>query len=289
MPLILSYGLWAAGCGLVFAAEDSSRGLTGTLLYSRLTEGTWQIWQADLASGERLQVTSSAGDKRYPAWGPDGIVTYCTSNQACFVAQPGRPQQEMFLRDLAPLRDLAWSADGAQVAFARFRTDLVDSANLWIADAQGSRRRLMTQDAGIHYNPTWSPDGTQLAYVGGHGYGTYELYRINADGSGRQQLTRNASHEFLPAWSPDGAWIAFTSDASGDYDIWVMKADGTALRQLTASPGLDTRPAWSPDGRHLAFATNRSGTLAIWVMRSDGSDPRPLERAADGVCDPVWK
>ncbi len=271
------------------AAEAAPDLLQGRLVYSRLSDGTWQIWQTDLGTGQRTQLTSSAGDKRYPSMTPDGRVTYCTNNQQCYVLDNEHGAVHPLLQELWPLRDVAWSPDETRVAFSKVRTDLVDSANLWVADPSGAARRMLTNQAGIQYNPNWSSDGQRLAYVGGHGYGTYEIYAMDAAGGEPRQLTNNSSHEFLPAWSPDGRRIAFASDASGNYDIWVMAADGSSPTQLTAAPGLDIRPAWSPDGRFIAFTTNRTGTLQIWVVRPDGTDQHVLEQADGGVCDPVWR
>lgn len=77
-------GLLSPVSSLLVGAEDGGA-LSGTLLYSRLTDGTWQIWQTDLAMGQAMQVTSSVGDKRYPSWGPDGRVAYQTSNAEAYV------------------------------------------------------------------------------------------------------------------------------------------------------------------------------------------------------------
>lgn len=269
----------------VATAEDLLP-LSGKLLYSRLTNGTWQLWLMDVGTGQKRQVTATPSDKRYPAWSGDGGMTYHTSNYACYRLR--QANAESLLSPLWPVRDLAWSPDGSHVAFARFRTDLVDSANIWVADADGANPRLLTQDMGMQYNPAWSPDGRTLVYVAGKGYGTYELYTISVEGSQPHRLTTNDAHEFLPAWSPDGVHIAFASDRTGDYEIWVMRADGTGWKPLTRSPGLDTRPAWSPDGRWIAFTSNRSGRLQVWVMRADGSDPQLLETEAESSCDPAW-
>jgi Tol biopolymer transport system component len=285
---LIALSIMVGGTGRL-PAEDSQPVLSGRLLYSRLTDGTWQVWQRDLSTNQRVQVTLTPGDKRYPAWVLDGGIAYCTSNQACFQVHSGDERNEPLLADLWPVRDVAGSPDGRSLAFSRFRTELVDSANLWIADSAGTQRRILTQDAGIQEDAAWSPDGEQLAFAAGQGPGTYEIYLVNADGTNRRQLTRNRANDFLPAWSPDGTQIAFSSDASGDYEIWIMRTDGSDLRQLTHSPGLDTRPAWSPDGGHLAFATNRTGTLAIWVMNTDGADQRSLEQAEGGSCDPAWR
>ncbi len=275
--------------GLPGHAEGGKGGLSGTLLYSRLTNGTWQVWRKEFSTQQAEQLTFSAVDKRYPTRTPDGRIVFHTSNQASYIVEPGTSESAPLLETLWPMRDLVWSPDGARMAFSKIRTDLVDSANLWVADAKDRERVMLTQESGMQYQPAWSPDGRQLAYIGGHGYGTYEVYLINANGTDRRQLTTNHTHEFLPAWSPDGAAIAYSADATGDYEIWVISADGTGARQLTHAPGLDTRPAWSPDGRWIAFATNRTGTLEIWVMAADGSGQRPLIQAEGGACDPAWR
>ncbi len=269
-------------------AEESQPIGRGQLLYSRLTNGTWQVWKTDLATKEQVQLTSSPGDKRNPAWTPDGQITYRTSNHRCYLVETGKPDKPL-LADLWPVRDITWSPNGTKIAFSKFRTDLVDSANLWVANAAGEKERMITHEVGIQYQPAWSPDGKRIAYIGGHGYGTYELYVVSEDGTERRQLTQNRTHEFLPAWSPDGTQIAFSADASGDYEIWVMEANGSHARQLTQSPGLDTRPVWSPDGTKIAFVTNRSGPLEIWTMNPDGTEQHLLEKAQGGVCDPVWR
>lgn len=289
------YGMgWLVGLGLVLGVRvaplQAEAAWSGRLLTSRLTEGTWQIWETDLATSTSRQLTRSQGDKRYPTLDAQQRIAFQTGNYAAYALTPAADEQPV-LETYWPVRDLAWAAGaaGVRLAFSRVRTDLVDSANIWVRQAEGNDVRMLTDEAGIQYHPAWSSDGQELVYVGGHGFGTYEIYRMRADGSQRQQLTRNTSHEFLPAWSPDGQWIAYASDATGNYEIWVMRADGTAARQLTQYEGLDTRPAWSPDGQWIAFTSHRAGVLAVWVMRADGSQAQPLVEAPEGVCDPCWR
>lgn len=260
----------------------------GTLLCSRLTDDTWQIWQLDLGTGRRSQLTFSPGDKRYPAWMPDGRVAYHASQHACYVVQGNTPGVPVF-KKLWPVSDVAWSPDGTRIAFSKYETGVVDLANLWVSDTGEQEPQILTHETGLQNNAAWSPDSRQIAYAHSHGYKSAEIYLLSADGSGRIQLTNNQARDFLPAWSPDGKRIASVSDRSGDYEIWVMNADGSIPKQLTDSPGLDTRPAWSPEGDKIAFTSNRSGTLEIWVMSADGTDPQLLEHAEGGVCDPAWR
>jgi Tol biopolymer transport system component len=274
--------------GIVMAAPPAHA--SERLLISRLTGGTWQIWLVDASGEQQRQLTDGPGDKRYPAWISDDAIGYCTTNQQCFrLRLDPTAALKPILAEVWPVRDAAWSPDGARVVFSKFRTDLIDSANLWISDAAGTTRGVLTHAPGIQQNAAWSPDGRFIAYSGGQGYQTYEIYIVPAEGGEPTRLTENRSHEFLPAWSPDGRRIAFSSDRTDDYEIWVMDADGGNPTRLTDSSGLDTRPAWSPDGARIAFATNRTGTMQVWVMNADGSDSRPLIATEGGAGDPAWR
>lgn len=261
---------------------------SGWLLFTRLTEGTWQVWLMDLATGEAQQVSFTAGDKRYPAWRTGQDVAYCTTNQACFTQRLGQKSAEPVLKEIWPVRGVAWSPDGAFMAFSRFREDLIDNANLWVAKTDGSQPRMLTHEPGIQQHAAWSPDGQWIAYSAGQGPQSYELYIVAASGEAPRQLTKGQQEAFLPAWSPDGRWIAFSSSAGGDFDIWVIGADGTGLKPLTRSPGLDTAPSWAPDDSRLIFASSRRGQLELWTMQPDGSDQQPLQPRSDPASDPAW-
>ena len=286
--ITLALAFLLASCPLQAGGmEETAPVLKGKLLCSRLTDDTWQIWQIQLETGKRLQLTNSPGDKRYPAWGPNRRVIYHATQHACYLVEDNTPGKPV-LEELWPVGDVAYSPDGSRMAFSKYETGLVDSANLWVSGVLEGEPKILTHDAGLEYNAAWSPDSKWIAYVGSNGYATAEIYLLDPEGNGRLQLTHNRSRDLLPAWSPDGSEIAYVSDATGDYEIWVMRADGSEPKQLTHSPGLDTRPAWAPDGKQIAFTSNRSGVLEIWVMNADGTDQRLVEHADGGVCDPAW-
>ena len=79
----------------------------------------------------------------------------------------------------------------------------------------------LTNNAAADYYPSWSPDGTKIAF-GTNRDGNGEIYVMNADGSNLTNLTNNAADDSNPSWSPDGTKIAFRTTRDGNYEIYVM-------------------------------------------------------------------
>jgi hypothetical protein len=131
--------------------------------------------------------------------------------------------------------------------------------------------------------PTWSPDGTRVAFACRWAT-TTDLCIVNRDGSGLVRLTEDAQRDDHPAWSPDGTRIAFTrypvgstSDASAE--IVLMDV---ATRQITPlTQGLD--PAWSPDGSKLVFA----GGDGLFVIGANGANRTRVTTGAHRA--PAWR
>ena len=92
--------------------------------------------------------------------------------------------------------------------------------------------------------PDWSPDGTRLVYSR-HDGSDNEIYVVGRDGTGNMQLTNNSVSDQRPAWSPDGSKIAFESD-QGDWEILVMKSNGTGVHAVTDNAVDDQDPSWQP-------------------------------------------
>ena len=140
---------------------------------------------------------------------------------------------------------------------------------LVVADSDGyGEQSVLTLKQPI-MSPSWSPDGSHLAYV------TFEQDRaiVYVQSLFTRQRFALASFEgsnSAPAWSPDGKQLAIVLTRDGTSSIYIVRPDGTGLRRLTYTDAIDTEPSFSPDGRFLIFASDRGGSVQIYRMPVDG-------------------
>lgn len=142
---------------------------------------------------------------------------------------------------------LAWSPDGAQLAVTLFNEPSPTQIALVPLGATGRQlSRQLTDLAGGALDPSWSPDGSWLAFAGRDGF-TMDVYAIQPDGSGETRLTSDGVLARSPVWSPDGRQIAYLSNKTGYFEIWLIdvRADpsgalaASSPRQLTRDVHID--------------------------------------------------
>lgn len=192
----------------------------------------------------------------------------------------------------------AVSGDGKNIAFLRSCSSTSPCSQIYTMTVDGLGPRLLptgdTRDHPAH--PTWSLDGTRVAFVQqGIGTTASHIFSINADGTDLTQLT-HSGHNGYPEWSPDGSKILLTRSEDGPpdslrYGIFEMDADGSNLHQLRRG-FRDSWPTWSPDGSRIAFIDlNPEGwVFSLVVMSADGSNAKTLKISADWTAGsrPAW-
>jgi TolB protein len=171
-----------------------------------------------------------------------------------------------------------------------------ETQDVWVADADGSHARRLTEGSAQEFDPTWAPDRSRIAYRHQPGDdGTTEIYVMDADGSRVTRLTQNRVADWGPDWSPDGRRIVWNSAVgTGGFSFRgsTMRPDGSEVSVLSHH---DVEyPAWSPDGTKIAFmaqepdAGGSDPDYNIFVMDADGSDIRRLTIAPGEDGWPAW-
>ena len=170
-----------------------------------------------------------------PSWSPDGsrlLYSKGPHGETYVVNSDGSNRQKI----LDSATDPVWSPDGRQFAYVVLDSD-GKYAGLAIAQADGSEQHLLTE--GDVAAPTWSPDGTTIAFTRHIGT-SVQVVLIKADGTDEHTIANGGG----PVWSPDGDAVAFVKpEFSG---VAVVKADGTDERTVeTGPPGtVALSPTW---------------------------------------------
>ncbi len=257
------------------------------------------LFVAGLDGAER-RLTSFDDDVKDLAWSPDG-KRICVVAKANWSEGGGAPTVRVYERlryksDEEGLLDLrrrhlwlvdaasgaleqltdgdhddlepSWSADGRRLAFISNRTDDRDRntiRDVWVATIDGSApdRRITASD-GPQEHPSFSPDGSAIAYYG-H----------------RDPRAGHAKNAHL--WVSVGGSAA-PLDLLARWDRTVGSVVITDMRGLVPLPP----PAWPPDGERLYFVGSDRGTANVYEARIDGSEPTQVTRGEHQVVTAIF-
>ena len=191
------------------------------------------------------------------------------------------------------MREPQISPDAKRVVYVRgvgdYKAD-VEKTELVLIDVASGARRVLTQDRDDVSSPTWSPDGTRVAFLAAPGKDQPpEIYVLPLDGGDAKRITHAAGAIQGVAWRPDGRAPAY-----------ILRDPPPGARKPSPSPAPSTAPAPSPsptvtpkpspspsptpkgyaeaftvtDEHYLTRAPGRASHL--WIVDADGSNPRQI-------------
>jgi Tol biopolymer transport system component len=173
----------------------------------------------------------------------------------------------------------SFSPDGNKIVFGTI------GSSIYTMNADGTNKKQVYAGAAASVYPTWSPDGTKIAFISTNFRLPPSIVVVDADGENPKILSDDSSSETWPSFSPDGKKIAFASGRDGSVpygdgftntDIYVMDTDGKNIKRLTnTKTALMNYPSFSPDGNKIIFVSTSNvngNTKGIYSMNSDGSN-----------------
>ena len=278
--LILSLVVLAAGApgagvrSATPALEGASPNADGAIVFASNRTGKSDLYAVKADGTGLTQLTNEPYEAYNPLPSPDGSHILFEGGEGLTVMDvDGSGHRAIHSCSASPE---AWSSDSRNFVCSDYEAGI-----LVVDTVDGTVRQLA--DAGS--KPSWSPDGTTIAFVDEH-----KLYAIAAAGGTRRRLgIRKLPDTAAPAWSGDSQRLAYVSVENGDrYSLWTIRVDGSGGRRLAQKVSEET-PSWSPDGSRIAFMRYLPHDVtAISTILSDGSGRHDVGSGLVYLSDPSW-
>ena len=166
--------------------------------------------------------------------------------------------------------------------------------HIYAMNADGSEMRAITSGPFDDREPSWSRDGSRIAFSSDRS-GNYDVWDVEVATGAARQLTRHPANDFAPAHSPADARIAFVSEREESRGVWTVHATTGVESSLAPAAGAVSAPSWSRDGAKVVYnviAANRSelmldgrditGDEDVFPFRAQWTSSNELIYTADG-------
>lgn len=233
------------GSNIIFASPETGHG---------------DIYQFNEGTGTFVRLTEDPGYEGDPEYSPDGskIVFVREEDLIGHIWIMNADGTAQLRITNAPGYDSgpSFSPDGSRIVFTRnvaerkFRPGTAASAEIFVANVDGTGETRLTNNEQADWEASFSPDGEKIIYS----VWSDDVWCMNSDGSSPQRLIAGSS----PSYSADGSQVVFVSGQYGR-DLSIMNADGTDVNRIYASKSYKSHPTFCPDGIHVVFLEESGG------------------------------
>lgn len=268
-----------------------------TIFFNSDRDGHFNLYSYSVPNGRTTQVTTSRSwDVRWPSSDNEGQIVYESDGElvvmdarskkstpiAINVPDEGNSRRPSRVSAANLIENVGLSPKGERALFAA-------RGDIFTAPIEKGPTRNLTDSSGAHDKwPSWSPDGSQIAFISDKS-GEEEIYLIPQDGSKpAEQITKGGSAmRYAPEWAPDGKRIAF-SDKDGKLYVLTL-ADRKIVEVADSSRGQIRDYTWSPRGNFLAFTMpNQNQFASVFVWSANDSQLRRVTDDYFNSYNPAW-
>ena len=163
--------------------------------------------------------------------------------------------------------DPAPSPNGEIVAFS-------SRGWIWLFENKTKTAKMLTSGGGMDFRPTWSPDGSRLAFMRDDGSDTWIVI---FDLITKQEIVINTpALELDPVFSGDDNFLYFASARNGSIDIWRHNFQSSLDSIIIEKPGSQFRPQPHPDGQSLLYSDPNN--IYLWNLNTGDEEMLQSER-----------
>lgn len=274
-------------------------GQNGRIVFATEFSHPSQIFtmRANGTSLQQLTHVASGGGAKNPEFSPDGReIAYVRDGHVWVMNSDGSAKTQLTNAGDFRDHDPSWSLDGTQLVFSHCDHSFGFSAycDIDVVNIDGGGLTTILDDNWVNSQPSYSPDGTQIAFSGTRGGFVCAVWVMDADGSNAIRLTDPSMQANHPEWSPDGSKILFSTHCElPNSAVYVMNADGSGQTKLTPAGHDWINPQFSPDGALIAVlgptaAAHEKCCWDMYVMAPDGTGLRLIDHPHPGMVGLDW-